>query len=56
MNNLAKAPKIRFKGFSDEWEQIKLRDAATEIIAGGDINKDLLLPRGLLSSYCKCFE
>ena len=47
MNNLAKAPKIRFKGFSDEWEQIKLRDAATEIIAGGDINKDLLFPRGL---------
>ena len=33
-------PDIRFKGFTDDWEQRKLRDEAIEILAGGDINKE----------------
>ena len=39
-------PKIRFKGFSDAWEQRKLGDVATEMVAGGDIDKDLILNEG----------
>ena len=35
-------PRIRFKGFTDPWEQRKLGDEAIEIVAGGDIDKSLL--------------
>lgn len=36
---MANKPKIRFKGFDDAWEQRKLGDEATEMLAGGDIDK-----------------
>ena len=36
-------PDIRFKGFTEAWEQRKLRDEAIEILAGGDIDKEKLL-------------
>lgn len=32
-------PSIRFKGFTDPWEQRKLGDESLEIIAGGDVDK-----------------
>ena len=37
-----KTPKIRFKGFTDDWEQRELGEVATEIVAGGDIEKDMI--------------
>ena len=39
-------PKIRFKGFTDAWEQRKLGEIATEMIAGGDVCKDLIVDKG----------
>lgn len=39
-------PKIRFKGFIEDWEQRKLGNEATEMIAGGDIDKDIILDTG----------
>ncbi len=39
-------PKIRFKGFTDAWEQRKLGDDAEELLAGGDIDKDLICENG----------
>lgn len=39
-------PKIRFKGFTDAWEQRKLGGEAEELLAGGDIDKDLISERG----------
>ena len=46
-------PQIRFKGFTDlpdrqagAWEQRKLGDIATEMIAGGDIDKNIILEKG----------
>ena len=39
-------PAIRFKGFSDAWEQRKLGDEAIEMVAGGDIDKSLLDEHG----------
>lgn len=33
-------PEIRFPGFTDPWEQRKLGDVATEILVGGDIDKN----------------
>ena len=44
--NGSNVPEIRFKGFSDAWEQRKLGDVATEMVAGGDIDKDLILDEG----------
>lgn len=41
-----KAPAIRFRGFTDDWEQRKLGDECSEIVAGGDINKKNLLKDG----------
>jgi len=32
-------PEIRFKGFTDAWEQRKLKSIANTIVAGGDIDK-----------------
>lgn len=39
-------PEIRFKGFTGPWEQRKLGDVATEIIAGGDVDKELMFEEG----------
>ena len=39
-------PEVRFPGFSDPWEQRKLGEVATEMVAGGDIDKDLILYEG----------
>ena len=39
-------PRIRFKGYTDAWEQRKLGDEAAEIIAGGDVDKTLLCVAG----------
>ncbi len=39
-------PKIRFKGFKDDWEQRKLGEVASDMVAGGDIDKDLILTEG----------
>ena len=44
--NGSNVPEIRFKGFSDAWEQRKLVEVATEMVAGGDIDKDLILDEG----------
>ena len=46
MTKKSDAPAIRFKGFSDAWEQRKLGELATEMIAGGDVDKELLLEEG----------
>ena len=42
----SKYPEIRFKGFTDAWEQRKLGDIASDMVAGGDIDKDLILAEG----------
>ena len=39
-------PEIRFKGFTDAWEQRKLGDIASDMVAGSDIDKDLILAEG----------
>ena len=46
MENTKKKPQVRFKGFTDDWEQCTLKDVSNEIIAGGDIKKDKLLKKG----------
>ena len=43
---MGNSPKIRFVGFTDDWEQRKLGELATEILAGGDVDKDLLVENG----------
>ena len=37
--NGSQFPEIRFKGFTDAWEQRKLKSIANTIVAGGDIDK-----------------
>ena len=44
--NGAKVPEIRFKGFTDDWEQRKLGNECFEIVAGGDVDKTKLLQDG----------
>ena len=44
--NGSNVPEIRFKGFTEAWEQRKLGEVATEMVAGGDIDKDLILDEG----------
>ena len=39
-------PEVRFSGFTDAWEQRKLGDIASDMVAGGDIDKDLILAEG----------
>ena len=39
-------PEIRFKEFTEPWERRKLGDVATEMVAGGDIDKNLILDEG----------
>lgn len=46
-----KKPKIRFKGFTEAWEQRKLGEEASEILAGGDINKEKLVEKGKFPVY-----
>ena len=46
MSNNNKTPAIRFKGFTDTWEQRELGEIATEIIAGSDVDKSLLCEEG----------
>ena len=43
---MGNTPNIRFKGFTDDWEQRKLGDIASDMVAGGDIDKDLILAEG----------
>lgn len=42
----AKVPEIRFKGFTEPWEEKKLGEICTEIIAGGDVDKEMLEQQG----------
>ena len=44
-------PEVRFAGFTDDWEQRKLRDEAIEILAGGDINKEKTVENGKYPIY-----
>ena len=44
-------PKIRFKGFTDDWEQRKLENEVTDIIAGGDIDKNNSVEKGKYPIY-----
>lgn len=39
-------PEMRLPGFTDAWEQRKLGDIASDMVAGGDIDKDLILAEG----------
>ena len=39
-------PHLRFAGFDDTWEQRKFGDIASDMVAGGDIDKDLILAEG----------
>ena len=40
MAEKSKKPRLRFKGFTETWEQCKLSDCSSEIVAGGDIDKN----------------
>ena len=44
-------PKIRFKGYTKDWEQHKLGDEAEEILAGGDIDKEKAVDDGVYPIY-----
>ena len=44
-------PEVRFAGFTDAWEQRKLRDEAIEILAGGDIDKEKTVENGKYPIY-----
>ena len=46
MTKKENTPAIRFKGFNDTWEQRELGEIATEMIAGGDVDKSLLCEDG----------
>lgn len=39
-------PEMRLPGFTDAWERRKLGDIASDMVAGGDIDKDLILAEG----------
>lgn len=41
-----KRPALRFSGFDNDWEQRKLGDEVSEIIAGGDVNRLKLVEKG----------
>ena len=44
-------PKIRFKGYTEDWEQRKLGEIAIEILAGGDIDKEKVVDDGTYPIY-----
>ena len=46
-----KNPEIRFKGFTNDWEQRKLGEEAIEILAGGDIDKEKVIEEGKYPIY-----
>ena len=48
---MADIPKIRFKGFTEPWEQRKLGDEAIEMMAGGDIDKEKVVEDGKYPIY-----
>ena len=48
---MGNTPNIRFKGFTDDWEQRKLGEEAIEIIAGGDIDKEKVVEEGRYPIY-----
>ncbi len=50
-NHTRRVPAIRFSGFTDDWEQRKLGEIAIELIAGGDIDKELLDQEGTYPVY-----
>jgi type I restriction enzyme S subunit len=39
-------PKIRFKGYTEVWEQRKLGEICSEMLAGGDVDKAKLVEQG----------
>ena len=49
--NGSKYPELRFKEFTDTWEQRKLGDEAIEILAGGDIDKSKAVEKGKYPIY-----
>ena len=44
-------PVLRFKAFTEKWEQRKLGETVVNIVAGGDINKAELLSKGKYPVY-----
>ena len=44
--NGSNVPEIRFKGFTEAWEQRKLGKESDFIVAGGDIDKNKILDKG----------
>ena len=44
-------PALRFKGFTEKWEQRKLGETVVNTVAGGDINKAELLSKGKYPVY-----
>lgn len=48
---MGNTPNIRFKGFTNDWEQRKLGDEAIEILAGGDIDKEKVAENGKYPIY-----
>ena len=52
----SKKPAIRFRGFTDAWEQRKLASETTEIIAGGDVEKTILKEKGNFPVNCQCLD
>ena len=51
MSNNNKTPAIRFKGFTDTWEQRELGDEAIEILDGGHIDKSKTVENGKYPIY-----
>jgi type I restriction enzyme S subunit len=49
--NGASVPEIRFAGFTGDWERRKLGEVATEILAGGDIDKNKVVEKGIYPIY-----
>lgn len=48
---MGNTPNVRFKGFTEDWEQRKLGDEATEMLAGGDIDKSRVVKNGQYPIY-----
>lgn len=48
---MMKKPVIRFKGYTETWEQRKLGDEAIEMLAGGDIDKSRVVENGKYPIY-----
>ena len=46
MTDLDQKPRLRFKGFTEAWEQRKLKDESNYIVAGGDVDKSKLKESG----------